>query len=120
MHLGLQTNHTGHVWFPAYDQQFSSYSPGMILLLHWIAALERQGVQRVDFGPGPQRYKRNLMNAGAPVAMGAVDADWVGAAVRRATVSAREWVKHSPLGGPARAPAEWLFRIRQWMLFRSA
>ncbi len=119
VHLGLRTDHCAHVWFPAYDPQFANYSPGMILMLHWIRQLEQLGVQRVDFGPGPQRYKRSLMNAGEPVAMGAIDAGWVAAAARRGIGAAKEWIKASPLQAPAQAPAQMLFRIKQWMVYRS-
>lgn len=83
VHLGLATGRTAHVWYPAYDHRFAKYSPGMVLFERLFAQLPAEGIARVEFGPGPQRYKQSLKTGDRPVGIGCVDRSPVTRALRR-------------------------------------
>ena len=57
VHLGLLGRDRLVWWFPAYDPQFASYSPGLLLLLELVAASAARGLGRVDLGRGEHHYK---------------------------------------------------------------
>lgn len=64
--IGVQYRQTLHGTSMGYDPQYTDYSPGSILLMHWIReAFEsngRQSVAEIDLGPGDGRHKRALYN----------------------------------------------------------
>jgi len=61
-HFGLKCRGVLHVWFPAYDKRFASYSPGRILLKHMFAAAPEEGVDVFDRGEGDSQAKRDFAN----------------------------------------------------------
>jgi CelD/BcsL family acetyltransferase involved in cellulose biosynthesis len=72
-HLGMRSAGALHYWFPAYDPEFASYSPGLILLLKLAEASRAAGVDTIDLGTGDYEFKRMLMNRVVVVAEGAVE-----------------------------------------------
>lgn len=62
-HLGLRTDKRIHWWVPAYSVRFERYSPGLILLLELAKSVEEGGIDRIDLGPGDERYKYSMSNA---------------------------------------------------------
>ncbi len=61
-HFGLKCRNVLHVWFPTYDKQFASYSPGRILLKQMFAAAPDEGVEVFDRGEGDSQAKRDFAN----------------------------------------------------------
>ena len=51
VHFGLLGRDRLVWWFPAYDADFGSYSPGLILLLDLVAEAAARGLTLVDLGP---------------------------------------------------------------------
>lgn len=72
-HVGMRSHSIWHYWFPAYDSQFSKYSPGLILLLKMAEHAPKIGLRTLDLGTGLTLYKRRLMNASISVAEGSVE-----------------------------------------------
>ena len=70
-HFGIRAGGAFHYWFPAYDVDFSRYSPGLVLILNFAASSEALGVRSIDLGAGAQPYKlrlatrANLLSAGS-------------------------------------------------------
>src|SRR5665213_841674 len=64
--IGVQYRQALHGTAMGYDPRFTEYSPGSLLLMHWIEdAFTPVGPQRVaeiDLGPGEGRFKRSLHN----------------------------------------------------------
>jgi CelD/BcsL family acetyltransferase involved in cellulose biosynthesis len=62
VHLGLFAGSTLHYWFPAYhgEHACSRHSPGLLLVALLLQHLAEQGLTRLDFGRGEERYKREL------------------------------------------------------------
>lgn len=102
VHLGLRSGRVLHYWFPAYNTEFATYSPGMLLLVRLLETAQGEGVARVDLGRGDEAYKLRLMNGVATVREGAYDTGVVRSTIRRGWYATRRMISASPLGGPAR------------------
>ncbi|MCT9142823.1 GNAT family N-acetyltransferase, partial [Streptomyces violarus] len=71
-HFGLRSRTVLCWWFPAYDRAYAKYSPGLVLQLRMLEAAAADGVETVDLGSGPARYKESLKTRDLPVYEGAV------------------------------------------------
>jgi CelD/BcsL family acetyltransferase involved in cellulose biosynthesis len=101
-----------HVCFTTYNVELAKYSPG---ILHWIESMkaaESLGITRIDFGKGPEPYKRRFMNGVTTVAEGAVDLRPEVAVLRAAWRQARTSIRMSPVATPARALLRMVRRLR--------
>jgi CelD/BcsL family acetyltransferase involved in cellulose biosynthesis len=108
-HFGMRSATVWHYWFPAYDPEFSKYSPGVTLLLKMAEAAPAMGVRMIDLGCGEHSYKERLMNGFVPTAKGSVELPCLTAAARRALAPVRKvpfrvrcWVSKTPIGAVAR------------------
>jgi CelD/BcsL family acetyltransferase involved in cellulose biosynthesis len=72
-HLGMRTASVWHYWFPAYDPEFSKYSPGILLLLKLAEHAAATGIALIDLGKGMSLYKERLMNRAVAVGAGSVE-----------------------------------------------
>jgi CelD/BcsL family acetyltransferase involved in cellulose biosynthesis len=117
-HFGIRSGSTFHWWFPAYERAFRAYSPGLILLLEIARVAPALGIERVDLGKGRARYKTSLMSGSTCVAEGSVEYASGVKIIRRGWRRAREWVRASPLHGPARASRRTLRRFSEWLRLR--
>jgi CelD/BcsL family acetyltransferase involved in cellulose biosynthesis len=92
-HLGMRSRRIWHHWFPAYDRELATYSPGLILLLRMCEYAPTIGIKTIDLGKSMYEWKRRFMNASTPVASGSVERlsrHWFSRAVRQhAGVAAR-------------------------------
>lgn len=59
-HFGLRSATVLSCWFPAYDPEFSKYSPGLILHLRMAEAAAAEGIGMLDMGRGSAEYKNSL------------------------------------------------------------
>ena len=59
-HFGLRSDRVHTCWFPAYDQEFARYSPGLVMHLRMIEAAAGEGISYVDLGRGQKEYKDSL------------------------------------------------------------
>jgi CelD/BcsL family acetyltransferase involved in cellulose biosynthesis len=74
VHFGLLARDRLAWWFPAYDAEFASYSPGLVLLLDLVADAGARGLGLVDLGRGEHHYKLRVATGGYEVAEGVVPA----------------------------------------------
>ena len=114
MHLGMRSRGVLHWWFPAYDPQFRTYSPGRILLAELARAAESLGIEKIDLGRGVASYKARSMSGSVQVAEGSVDLRPVARVLRQRWRRARDWVRSSPLAGPARVPRRVFRQLCDW------
>lgn len=61
-HFGLRHQHVLHYWFPVYNPEFKSYSPGRLLMAEIINVANAQGITLIDRGAGDSAFKRELAN----------------------------------------------------------
>jgi CelD/BcsL family acetyltransferase involved in cellulose biosynthesis len=74
VHFGVLGHDRLVWWFPAYDAEYGSYSPGLILLLDLVAEAAERGLTLVDLGRGEHHYKLRVANGAYDVAEGVVPA----------------------------------------------
>ena len=82
-HMGMRSRSDWHYWFPAYDPDFSKYSPGSVLMLRMAEAAQSQGIQVIDLGKGASRYKSTLMTGKRPLQEGSVELPSIRTTVRK-------------------------------------
>jgi CelD/BcsL family acetyltransferase involved in cellulose biosynthesis len=107
-----------HWWFPAYDHELAHFGPGRILLALVAQQCESLGIDKIDMGRGVAKYKSLVMSGTTEVAVGSVDLRPVARCLRHSWRQTRDWVRHSPLYGPARIPGRIIHRINEWMQFQ--
>ena len=117
-HFGMRSHGVLHYWFPAYDLEFSRFSPGSILLMEIAQASEAFGVNHIDLGRGSEQAKTSVMSGVTLVADGFAHRGSVTALARQCWAKTRERLRASPL----RRHLEWPLRltrpVREWMAFR--
>jgi CelD/BcsL family acetyltransferase involved in cellulose biosynthesis len=64
-----------HLWFPAYNNDYHRYSPGILLSLKIMEHATSLGITKVDFGAGGEAYKHTMTEAALPCFEGEVVAD---------------------------------------------
>lgn len=117
VHLGLRTATNLHMWFPAYDVAFEKYSPGLILILELAKSAAQQGIARIEFGKGPERYKQNLKSGDTQIAEGAVDLRHVQGSLRRCWHQTKQWMRSSRYHKQLEIPLNATRKLRQWAAF---
>lgn len=71
-HFGLISHKVMHLWFPAYNVEYASYSPGVCLILNMLEEADTRGISRFDLGKGDERFKQRLANGMTNVLQGVV------------------------------------------------
>lgn len=118
VHFGLRSHGVLHSWFPAYDVALGRYSPGAVLTLKILERCVEHGVERYDFGKGPEAYKRSFTPLAAPLVEGRVDTSSLRRSVRRAWRKSKDWVKRTPLQSAARVAGRMLYQLSHKKAFR--
>jgi CelD/BcsL family acetyltransferase involved in cellulose biosynthesis len=62
-HFGLLCHGVLHYWFPAYNVDLRSFSPGRLLIQHIVGEAATLGIQAIDRGAGESAAKRDFANA---------------------------------------------------------
>jgi CelD/BcsL family acetyltransferase involved in cellulose biosynthesis len=111
-HFGMCAGHIWHYWFPAYAQEFSKYSPGMILLLKMIECAPEAGLTLIDLGKGQSFYKNRFKNTESVIAEGSVERLSFSTARRQLRRRCRALLAKTPMENQARRLAHYLRRRR--------
>jgi CelD/BcsL family acetyltransferase involved in cellulose biosynthesis len=109
-HFGMRSHSTLHVWFPAYDAQFSRYSPGAVLLVEMARSAAAAGLTLLDLGKGDEHYKSSFCTRETLVAEGAVVVSPLLGALRRWSGAGLRFLRTAPAAAPVRAPVRALRR----------
>lgn len=91
-----------HAWIPAYDAEFASFTPGMILSDHIIREGADRGVRTLDFGVDAWHYKKYYTTYQLPLSEGTAWANAPVASMRFGLETMWRKVEAAPLGPPAR------------------
>lgn len=118
MHMGLECRGLLHWWFPTYDPDLATYSPGRILLLELIRAANANQIQKIDLGRGVVGYKSRAMTSAVRVAEGAVDLRPLARRLQSSLRSTKQWLRESPFSRPARVPGRLIHQLSEWWTFR--
>jgi CelD/BcsL family acetyltransferase involved in cellulose biosynthesis len=115
-HFGMRSKTTWHYWFPSYDEEFSKFSPGLLLLLKMAEAAPAMGITRIDLGKGESQYKQRLASGQTSIAEGSVVVrPWV-SMWRKVRRSTENW--SGAFGPVGSVPAKLLRRVDRKLRFR--
>ncbi|MDX9997886.1 MAG: GNAT family N-acetyltransferase [Phenylobacterium sp.] len=112
--LNLRGRRTLHAWIIAYDPELERHSPGLLLFQDVLRWMDETPFDRLDLGPGDVRFKRELANAGTPIAHGFVGLPSTATLARAAVYEVRRAVESLPLGPVSELPGKAMRRLDQW------
>jgi CelD/BcsL family acetyltransferase involved in cellulose biosynthesis len=116
-HMGMRSARAWHYWFPSYDEAFSKYSPGVMLLLSMAASAESIGIRAIDLGKGDSFYKDRLSNATVSLVEGRVSVPSIFAGVRSLRRRTEAWVDSGAVQRVVGFPIRALRRIERQRKF---
>jgi CelD/BcsL family acetyltransferase involved in cellulose biosynthesis len=102
-HFGMRSRSSWHYWFPAYDPEFSKYSPGLILILKMAESASGMGLRTIDLGTGALLYKDRLATGAVDLAAGSMELSAWRTLRRRAKRNLVSLAQSTGLEAPARA-----------------
>ena len=116
-HMGMRSHNVLHWWFPAYDKQYASFSPGLILLLEMCRMAPAMGIREIELGAGDETYKDLVANDRIMVASGFVGFRSMPLWSRYFIHEMDAWVSRMPLGDVGTWPGRLLRRMdrRRWL-----
>ena len=106
----IRSEQMAHVWFIGYNETFSNYSPGLILILKLAEQFAAEGITQLHLGPGEERFKTSLATDEVAIAEGTIGASRFSTFWLDACKNMRLGMKNSPL----RSVIRWLRPVRQW------
>ncbi|HMP77920.1 MAG TPA: GNAT family N-acetyltransferase [Pirellulaceae bacterium] len=109
IHYGLRDQKVMTSWFHAYDPEYAIYSPGRISMFKLVEDAANQGLERIDFGQGNERYKASMCNGSMTVGEGVVCRRKVDQLMMSAWIRAREFASSS---SAMRVPLRWFRYLR--------
>jgi CelD/BcsL family acetyltransferase involved in cellulose biosynthesis len=96
-HFGMRSGGVLHWWFPVYDPELASFSPGWVLLRELTAAAPELGLTRIDLGRGDDEYKRRAKTGQTIVCQGYVAESRVALATHRVETALHALASRSSL-----------------------
>lgn len=109
-HFGIRTDRVLHYWIAGYDNAFSRYSPGLITLMEVARSAPEQGIERIDLGPGEERYKVRAASGFFDLGRATVTTNRALESMMGAVDGVRRWSRGSSLGESVRATGRTLTR----------
>lgn len=116
-HFGLQAEGVLHYWFTAYDEAFSAFSPGLVLLHRIAEACAAEAVERIDLGGGGYRFKQEFADLRPALGAGVVRGRGLIAGAGRGAEAAARRIARLPLGSSATLPTRALDRLDRLIAF---
>ena len=101
-HFGMIANHVLQYWFPAFDAQYSKYSPGLQLMVKTIEHACDFGISRIDLSYGQSKFKDMFANDEEEVLFGKVIFNPVAFQVARQRYRLRMRLRDLPFKDPAK------------------
>ena len=102
---------TIHAWMIGHEAQFERYSPGLLLFQHILRWMDGKAYDRLDFGYGDYRFKRELSNGQQTLLHGFVGGPSAASFVREAAYGVRRMAEALPLGRASELPGKAMRRI---------
>jgi CelD/BcsL family acetyltransferase involved in cellulose biosynthesis len=107
----LMGERTIHAWMIAHEPAFERYSPGLLLFQDILRWMDGEAYDRLDFGYGDYRFKRELSNAQQTLMHGFVGAPSAASLVREAAYGVRRVAEALPLGSASGLPGKAMRRL---------
>lgn len=113
-HFALVGHGVVHAWFIGHEEDFSRYSPGVVLIADILRWASDEGLREMDLGPGDYRFKLQLANAARPLGHGYVGLPSAATLVRAAQFGVRRAAEALPLGRYSELPGKAMRRLDKW------
>ena len=110
-HFGMRSRQVWHWWFPVYNHEHASYSPGSLLLLRVAELAAEQGHSLLELGKGDEPYKAVFSDCRLPLVEGCVTRPSSVAYLRKWRKGVGHWLRHSPAAEPVRPLLRHLGRL---------
>lgn len=98
VHFGMGTDRILHSWFPAYNGDAATVSPGLLLLVEMVKTAATLGLQGVELGPGSYGFKKDLASYQVGIASGYVAQPSLHMLTRQVTEALVRGIEAAPLG----------------------
>jgi CelD/BcsL family acetyltransferase involved in cellulose biosynthesis len=102
---------TIHAWMIGHEAQFERYSPGLLLFQDILRWMDGEAYDRLDFGYGDYRFKRELSNFQLTLLHGFVGQPSAATLVREAAYGVRRVAEALPLGAASQLPGKAMRRL---------
>lgn len=109
-HFGIRSRRVLHYWIPAYSDHLGKYSPGLITLMEIARCAAEHGVERIDLGPGQERYKLRASTGSLELATATTTTSPAVASLVEVADGVRSWSRRSPIGRSVRTTGRALTR----------
>lgn len=96
-HFGLVSGGVMQYWFPAFDPNYSKYSPGLQLMVDLVEYAGQNGIDRIDLSYGSSRYKTMFSNSEQTVLYGQVNQNSLAFQLAKQRYHLRNKLKEIPL-----------------------
>jgi len=100
-----------HAWYVAHDNQWASYSPGLIVFVEAIRAAADAGYSELDLGPGDYPFKESLATDSRAVGAGYIGGTGFSPVIKAAQFQVRAFVESLPVGRARQWPAKAMRRL---------
>ncbi len=117
-HFGMRSATRLHYWFPSYNQEFSPFSPGLLLLSEIARFAAEHGVTTIDLGKGDAPYKERVQTGAVTIGGGSVELPSITVCARRVYQQTEDWVRRSPVAAPLRVPGRAIRRLERRLRFK--
>jgi CelD/BcsL family acetyltransferase involved in cellulose biosynthesis len=102
---------TIHAWMIGHEARFERYSPGLLLFQDILRWMDGEAYDRLDFGYGDYRFKRELSNHQETLLHGFVGQPSAVTLVREAAYGVRRVAEALPLGRASALPGKAMRRL---------
>jgi CelD/BcsL family acetyltransferase involved in cellulose biosynthesis len=102
---------TIHAWMIGHEAPFERYSPGLLLFQDILRWMDGEAYDRLDFGYGDYRFKRELSNFQQTLAHGFVGQPSAVSLMREAAYGVRRMAEALPLGRASELPGKAMRRL---------
>ena len=117
-HMGMRSRKVWHYWFPSYNRDLYTFSPGLVLLFDMAEEAPSKGIEYIDLGKGDSQYKDRLKNGEIMVAEGRVALPSMTTFVTELSERSADFIRRTPLVVPARVGGKYLRMARRWADYR--
>lgn len=118
VHVGMRSKKVLHYWFPAYNVEFSRFSPGTILFYEMAREAANRGLEMMDLGKGTYEFKHNVATYQVPLLEGSVMLPSVLTTLRAVESWSTRHFEALPIGALASVPRRGMRRLRRELAFR--
>jgi CelD/BcsL family acetyltransferase involved in cellulose biosynthesis len=101
-HFGMVSRKVLLYWFPAYDEAYSRFSPGLQLMLQTCRHAAESGIERIDMSYGDSVFKDKFCNRRCEVLLGCACPNFVTYQILKNRYRLRQQLKKIPFKGAAK------------------